>query len=358
MIKTLYKSSEKYIILFLLFNLIFLFSMLSIKYALPFVLSIFFAIWLGPIVMKVSEKTKIPKFLVNITIVLLTIIFAAVIFIFITLGIFSEIKNGISSITSIATANDYSAELEQINLFLKDISPELIKSIYSSFQEMFSTITQTLTHITGFIIKIAATIPGLVIGLIFTVMSTYFMIQDYNKAEGFIQNVNLGKHNDLIKRILHRIYSLIINYIKSYGILLSITFIECFALFLITKNKYSFTLAFICVLLDILPIVGTAMIFIPLAFYYILSGNYFYTILLVVSYTIIIVVRNIIEPKLLSKTMNIHPLLILISLFVGIKIGGIVGIIYIIFGIAFIKILFECNILTINVNSEKISEKE
>ena len=100
-------------------------------------------------------------------------------------------------------------------------------------------------------------------------------------------------------------------------------------------------------MLDILPIVGTAIVFFPIAIYYIITKNYIYATILIVSYILMLIIRNIMEPKLLSKTMKIHPVLILFSLYTGLKLGGITGIIYIIFFIAFFQILCECEIIKI-----------
>lgn len=348
MFNKLYKTECKYLILFLIFNIIYFLLIGSINYALPFILSVFITVWLTPISHFLHKKTRIPKNILNIFCILISIIFFIGILSLIALGILNETKAGLStlSLDSLNSTWIYS-KITNGKSILDNISPNIYPSILSQLQNMISNLGSILSVFANYIIKIISTIPSLVIGTIITIMTSYFLMRDYDKITKNIQTIDLGKNNNIIRKIIYKIYFLIINYIQSYGILLTITLFECIVIFSLIKSNYTFTLSIICVLLDILPIVGTAIVFFPIAIYYIITKNYIYATILIVSYILMLIIRNIMEPKLLSKTMKIHPVLILFSLYTGLKLGGITGIIYIIFFIAFFQILCECEIIKI-----------
>ncbi|WP_027634216.1 AI-2E family transporter [Clostridium hydrogeniformans] len=104
--------------------------------------------------------------------------------------------------------------------------------------------------------------------------------------------------------------------------------------FFILNIPNGFILGIICGILDILPYVGTILVFIPLIIYNIFLKNYFISIGLIGLYFLVEIIRQILEAKFISNKLDIHPLAIIISLYIGIKvfgvIGGLAGMVYII----------------------------
>ena len=83
----------------------------------------------------------------------------------------------------------------------------------------------------------------------------------------------------------------------------------------------------ICGILDILPYVGTIIVFIPIIIYNIILREYLRVFGLIFLFILVQVVREILEAKFLSDKLDLHPLLILLSIYIGVKIFGMLGII-------------------------------
>lgn len=96
--------------------------------------------------------------------------------------------------------------------------------------------------------------------------------------------------------------------------------------FFILRIPNGFMLGIICGILDILPFVGTILIFIPLVIYSVIMKNYFVAVGLVSLYIIVEMVRQILETKFISNKLEIHPLAILLSIYIGIKVFGVIGV--------------------------------
>ena len=78
-------------------------------------------------------------------------------------------------------------------------------------------------------------------------------------------------------------------------------------------------------MVDLLPYLGTGIIFVPWIFYELINDNYFLAIGLSVLFIVIVVQRQIMEPKIMSTNLGISPLVSLISIFVGLQIFGFIG---------------------------------
>src|SRR5699024_8701623 len=78
---------------------------------------------------------------------------------------------------------------------------------------------------------------------------------------------------------------------------------------------------------EVLPYLGTGTVFIPWIIYQFIVGNYGMVIGLSILYGIVIVQRQLMEPKILSSSIGMDPLATLISLFVGFKLIGFLGLI-------------------------------
>ncbi len=79
--------------------------------------------------------------------------------------------------------------------------------------------------------------------------------------------------------------------------------------------------------LDALPFLGTGIVLVPLAIAQLIAGSYGRGIVCIFLYIGCILLREFLEPKLIGKKMGIPPLLVLVAIYVGLKLFGVVGII-------------------------------
>ena len=116
-------------------------------------------------------------------------------------------------------------------------------------------------------------------------------------------------------------------FLKAQLTLISITTVIILIGLLILRVDYAITIALVTGLVDILPYLGTGLIFVPWIIYELITGNINFAIGLGVLYIIVLVQRQIMEPKVLSSNIGMDPLATLISLFVGFKLIGFLGLI-------------------------------
>jgi len=130
-----------------------------------------------------------------------------------------------------------------------------------------------------------------------------------------------------IRGIVMRLKKAASGYFRAALTLMAITFALLFVGFLVIRIDYAFTAALLCALADLLPVIGVGMILLPWSLVSLVSGDYFTAAGLAVLWGVIAAVRQFIEPKIVSKSVGLDPLLTLAAMYVGWKLGGFVGMI-------------------------------
>ena len=113
--------------------------------------------------------------------------------------------------------------------------------------------------------------------------------------------------------------------LKSYLLLSLISFAEMSVFFFVFKISKPLLKALVISIVDILPVFGVGTVLIPWAVIAALMSNYSLTVKLVVIYFVVLIVRNMLEPKIVGKQIGVHPVLTLLTIFVGLKIFGVIG---------------------------------
>ena len=157
------------------------------------------------------------------------------------------------------------------------------------------------------------------------VISTFFIAIDYEKIVTFCLRCLSGNTRKVVLQIKDYVVGTLFVCIRSYALIMSITFVELsIGLSIIGVNR-AMLVALLIAIFDILPVLGTGGIMIPWAILTALGGNMPRALALLVVYVIITIIRNIIEPRIVGKQIGLHPVLTLMSMFVGTHLFGVVG---------------------------------
>lgn len=118
----------------------------------------------------------------------------------------------------------------------------------------------------------------------------------------------------------------VLGFLRAQIILMAIASIVVFTGLTILRIDQAFTLALIVGVAEILPYLGSGTILIPWFIFLFLTGNISLGIGIAVVYGVTVAIRQSIEPKILSSSMNLNALSVLISLFIGYQLFGVVGV--------------------------------
>lgn len=351
LLNSIIEKLDKIILFFLIYTILFLLFFGTISYTLPFVLAFIFAYILQSPTKFLIKKFKLGN---SLAALITTVLFFSIILFLLFWGITILISELIQLGKILQLSSYYDPLviykcLDKLQSYYKKLDPSIANSIKSSFTNNISDISNYLVSFTGkvtlYLLNLVASIPYILMVILFTLLTTYFFTKDMTYAKTAVLNIIPEDKTKSISFIFIETKKMLSKYISSYLIIITITFLETLAGFLFLGIKYSLILSILSGILDLLPLLGIGTIYIPLSIIYLLSGKYITAATIVMLYALVTLVRNIIEPKLVSSTLGINPVSALAAIFIGLKASGISGIIFCMFLLIFYNIFKKVNII-------------
>lgn len=300
---------------------------ITIEYFLPFAAGIIIALTIDPIVNYLEGKLKINR---GIAVIIILIVIFSSFGYFIILVISRFIFEIGKLVNILPNYTDYlNSVFDNISTFMfsiYDIIPkEVMDYLFKNWGQIITNLTGFLSKFYTFLAEKLVLIPNLLVFLLFTFLSSFFFAKDKNKIISSIKSILPHNWHKKIEIIQSELIASAIGLIKAQIILISISTIITIAGFYILNVDYALTLGIICGLLDILPIVGPSLIFIPWATVAFLLGNLKFSLSLIILHLVVSGMRQILQAKVIGTHLGLDPLLALISIYVGVRLFGFMG---------------------------------
>ena len=203
---------------------------------------------------------------------------------------------------------------------------------------------------------LAIGVPKAFIGAIFMVVSNYFIAMDYDRISKFFMAQFNPNQQQIIVSSKEFLGVGIGKIIISYLFIMLITFVELAISFKIIGIKNPIVIALLIAIFDLFPVLGTGGVVIPWFIIEFIIGHTGLGLKLLIMYVIITVIRNFIEPKIVGESIGIHPVLMLVSLYLGAIVLGPLGIAILPFTMIVIKKLNDAGLIHIFNTAENKDE--
>lgn len=173
--------------------------------------------------------------------------------------------------------------------------------------------------------QLLLSLPTFFVAFIFFLLSIYFMGKDWGQYRSFFRRILPFRMRVKAKEFNFAIRNRLFGFIRAQFILMIATGIIVFIGLAILRVENIFTLAVIIGIAELLPYLGTGTILIPWSVYLLITGDVRLGVGIAIVYGVTLVVRQLLEPKVLSSSMDLNPVAVLISLFVGLQLFGAFG---------------------------------
>ena len=307
-----------------------------IIYFMPFFIAGILAVMIEPIIKFLMNKFKLSRRVSSTIIIFLTILFIVSLTIWGGIFAVSKLVSFSSELGPLITeiSNTFEKELNEIaNKLSKYVPAEVIDTIINSIKDFLSNAGIYIQELLGRIMEFVLSVPAMILNIIVTVLALIFFTKDRIYIIDMIEHHFPKKWIKNVSSVINEIFSTLSSYIKVYGKILLVTFAELFLAFAILKAigfelHNIFILSLSIAIVDILPVLGVGTVLIPWIIWEFIIGNIKFAIALGIVYIIILIIRQLIEPKLVSKQLGVHPLTTLFAMYAGFRYFGFSGLIF------------------------------
>lgn len=320
------------IIIFLLSILgIYLGFKLAVFY-MPFLIAFILSLLIEPIIRFCMRHFKFKR---RTSAIIVFVIVLAILIGFLAWGIFALISESSNLLNSLnfyveKISYQFSEFTSKIDLSKLKIPNEIIETLQSSGRDLLGTAADFIKRALTNLLNVITSIPTIAIYTVICILALYFICTDkiymIDQLEHHFPEIWVRKLTKHIKEITKSLGC----YLKAEAILVLVSFIVCLIGLYIFKFaglnvEYPLIAALGIGFVDALPIFGSAAAMIPWAIISACNGDITLGISLIVLLAIMGIIRQLIEPKVVSGQIGIHPIFTLIAMYTGFKFIGILG---------------------------------
>lgn len=300
---------------------------------LPFVLAFLVASMLAPLVKRLSKKMGKAWHFWSILFILLLILAVTGLLGYVIYYLVTQIADLIGSwdaiqISITETINRLSEFLDgNFHLTSTDVEEYFLGLLQTGLTWISDKISTWAPTLVSSVSSIASSVASFVVSLLFFIIAAYFMTADYpNLREKLRKAVPtpIHPHMSRVKEVMN---SAMFGYLRAQFILSGIVGLIIFVALSIWGQSYSLLIALATAIIDVIPFFGSGIVLIPWAVVSALWGNYSKAIFLLILSFVLFLFRKLAEPKVVGNQTGLSPLLSVISIYVGMKIGGVLGMI-------------------------------
>lgn len=347
----LFEKLDRLVVFLVLYTIVVIFFFKTLGYTLPFVLAFIFAMLLQRPTKLLIKMFRMKNFLASI---ITTIIFFAIILLLISLGVTSltteliQLGKNVQTYLSNNTALIYKY-VDVLKEYYINLDPSIVKAVQDNLAGSVTKVSNLAAAIVAGIasglISFLASVPYIVMVILFTLLATYFFTKDMSSAKDKFMNIIPSQNSGRMLYIVDETKKMLGGYAFSYAFIIFCTFLETLLGFSILRVKYALLLSIVSAFVDVLPVLGVGSVYVPLAIFHFISGKTVTGVGILVLYALVFVIRQIIEPRILSSSLGLHPVAVLAAIFIGLKANGVAGMFFCMFLVVFYTIFKKVNVL-------------
>ncbi|WJH34727.1 sporulation integral membrane protein YtvI [Paenibacillus sp. CC-CFT747] len=318
-----------------------LFLYYAVPLIYPFLIGFALAYLLNPAVTYFQRKTHMPRWAVVLIVLILFLGAATGFLTLLVTNIVVEISSlteslqrsmntWISELTLFLNSEYIQGIVSQLNRFYEE-NPQYQNTINSNLTSTAKSLADTgssfITGILNGIVSVISALPSAATITVIVLLAAFFISKDWYKVTTRLASWFPERTRKSTSAIWSDLQTALFGYIRAQLILITVTTIVVIIGLLILRVKYAFAIGLLTGFFDLLPYLGPGAVLVPWILFIFLQGNLYLGVGLSILYGIILINRQIIEPKVLASSIGLDPLVTLIAMFVGLKLFGVFGLI-------------------------------
>lgn len=299
--------------------------------SVPLVAALVTAVLLNPIVNLLQNKVKIGRRASVIVVFVLLLFILGFISAFIVTKAIAQVVNFVEDIPlhTQQINNLYHKWEQEIQQYAQTLPEEFIKQVSESIQHNLTSLGETIKEKITIdnIAQMFSKVPNFLVSFLVYLIALFLFMLELPSIKENLYKVMTDKTAKKVTFMGRKLNNVFLGFLKAQLVLSFIIFIAALIGLLIISPDVALIMSLVIWIIDLIPILGSIIILAPWALYMFLAGKTAMGVKLSILAIILLAIRRIVEPKVMGQQMGLSPLLTLISMFLGLKIFGFLGLI-------------------------------
>lgn len=302
---------------------------LGLRYLLPLVLPFafgaFLALMLEPVVNLLQVRARIPRPLATGITIISAVAVTVLVVVLLSASVAVDVKEityrlPVYSNSMIKMLQEWAAQTEA---FYGHLPGPLLQAVEEGVLRLYGLAGNMLGKLLGSL----GALPNLILNLVLSFIAAYFVSKDRDRLGDFVRRTLPPKGAQHFQTLMQDVLASLVGLVWAQLILVTITTLVAMAGLWLLGIPHPIFIGLISGLLDIIPVLGPGLVFIPWAGLALVGGDPAVAIGLLSIYLAMIIIRQLLQIKIIGSHTGLHPLAVLVSLYVGVKLFGSTGII-------------------------------
>ena len=298
---------------------------------MPFIIALLIVLVTNPLVNLIERKLNIPRKVGGPIITILAIGIIVLLFYFLITVVLSEATDLLKDISALLKSlpEKWEKIIASYQSFLdRSGLPTALRNAFD-FNNLVTNMITSLSNsldVQNIVSGIVSNASSFLFSFFIMVVAAVLLSADYVRIRAFVMRQLSPRYQKTMLNVKVFMKTTVWGYTKTYAIIFAFYFVAMFVLFLVLNVKHAALISFVIALIDLLPVLGLGIVFIPWAIVCFIGGDIWFGIALIAAYVVLTFVRNLIEPKLIGKQVGIHPFVALLALYLGLELFGVIGV--------------------------------
>lgn len=297
--------------------------------SVPLIIAFITALFLEPAIRLLQHKGKLKRHLSVLIVFLLFFILISVSGYILTTKVVGEVvqiaENAPSYINEITTV--WENFEDDISSTVKDFPPVIVEEVSN---QVTSFLQKTRTELTSYVnienVKaIFTNIPNYLVNLIVYLISLFLFMLELPRLKMKAYSYLTEKTAEKVTFMISRLSYVVMGFIKAQFLVSIIIFVASWIGLLFIAPEIALIMSLIIWIIDVIPLIGSIIIMGPWTLYHLITGDVTIAAKLGVLTLILLVIRRTVEPKVMGSHIGLSPLATLISMYLGLKLFGVLG---------------------------------
>jgi len=295
---------------------------------LPFFVAFLISSLIDPVVSFLERRVHLARSLAVLVTLFAIVVVAGYLLSFVFIKTTAELADLINKLPAYrkSTEDLVSEIIAGANTLNENLPPVISTNIQNTLENFLKRGIDLVNDVVNRLIEFAASLPSLTIVLVVTLLATYFFSRDGDKIFRAVVSIAPRQWQKRLNDIREKVLVDITGFVRGEFILMLITTVISATGLLLLAVPYWMILALILGIVDFIPVIGPGIVLFPWMLIAFLLGNIRMVVGLALLFAAILLTRQFLQPTILGDSVGIHPLVMMMGMYVGIDIFGVAGI--------------------------------